>query len=116
MLSPPGLAVRSDRRARRWSTCAGASHYGRRVPARTEVMARAAAAYGVSIWTIYRGLRELIRQKSVRRSDHGSTRAAPGAEMGRHAEIIAALRSRPRTRRAATSRRGARPGCSRRTV
>jgi DeoR/GlpR family transcriptional regulator of sugar metabolism len=29
----------------------------------------------VSIWTIYRALRELTRPKSVRRSDHGATRA-----------------------------------------
>ena len=65
-----------------------------RDPGRTEVMARAAAAYGVSIWTIYRALRELTRPKSVRRSDHGSTRAAPAAEMERYAEIIAALKIR----------------------
>jgi hypothetical protein len=63
-----------------------------RDPGRTEVMARAAAAYGVSIWTIYRALRGLIRPKSVRRSDHGSPRTAPGAEMGRYAEIVAALK------------------------
>ena len=65
-----------------------------RDPARTEVMAHAAAAYGVSIWTIYRALRGLTRPKSVRRSDHGSTRAAPAAEMERYAEIIAALKIR----------------------
>jgi hypothetical protein len=65
-----------------------------RDPARTEVMARAATAYGVSVWTIYRALRELTRPKSVRRSDHGSTRAAPAAEMERYAEIIAALKIR----------------------
>jgi hypothetical protein len=65
-----------------------------RDPARTEVIARAAAAYGVSIWTIYRALRELTRPKSVRRSDHGSTRAVPVAEMERYAEIIAALKIR----------------------
>ena len=63
-------------------------------PGSTEVMARAAAAYGVSIWTIHRALRELTRPKSVRRSDHGSTRAAPEAEMERYAEIIAALKIR----------------------
>jgi hypothetical protein len=53
-----------------------------RDPARSEVIARAAAAYGVSVWTIYRALRELTRPKSVRRSDHGSTRAAPAARDG----------------------------------
>ena len=65
-----------------------------RDPARSEVIARAAAAYGVSVWTIYRALRELTRPKSVRRSDHGSTRAAPAAAMERYAEIIAALKIR----------------------
>ncbi len=65
-----------------------------RDPARTEVIARAAAAYGVSVWTIYRALRELTRPKSVRRSDHGSTRAMPAAGMERYAEIIAALKIR----------------------
>jgi len=65
-----------------------------RDPARTEVVARAAEAYGVSVWTIYRALRELTRPKSVRRSDHGSTRAVPAAGMERYAEIIAALKIR----------------------
>ena len=40
-----------------------------RDPARAEVVARAAEAYGVSIWTIYRALRELTRPKSERRTD-----------------------------------------------
>ncbi len=62
--------------------------------ARTEVIARAAEAYGVSVWTIYRALRELTRPKSVRRSDHGSTRAVPAAGMERYAEIVAALKIR----------------------
>ncbi len=39
-------------------------------------------------------LRELTRPKSVRRSDHGSTRAAPAATMERYAEIVAALKIR----------------------
>ena len=65
-----------------------------RDPARTEVIARAAEAYGVSVWTIYRALRELARPKSVRRSDHGSTRAVPAAAMERYAEIVAALKIR----------------------
>ncbi len=48
----------------------------------------------MSVWTIYRALRELTRPKSVRHSDHGSTRAVPGAGMERYAEIIAALKIR----------------------
>ena len=65
-----------------------------RDPARTEVIARAAQAYDVSVWTIYRALRELTRPKSVRRSDHGTTRTLPQGEMERYAEIIAALKIR----------------------
>jgi len=65
-----------------------------RDPVRSEVIARGAEAYGVSVWTIYRALRELTRPKSVRRSDHGSTRAAPAATMERYAEIVAALKIR----------------------
>lgn len=62
--------------------------------ARTEVIARTAQAYNVSVWTIYRALRELARPKSVRRSDHGATRALPQSDMERYAEIIAALKIR----------------------
>ena len=89
------LTARSGRRARRWSTCAGAWRCCRRaIRPVTEVIARAAEAYGVSVWTIYRALRELTRPKSVRRSDHGSTRAVPAAAMERYAEIVAALKIR----------------------
>src|SRR3546814_568136 len=63
-------------------------------PGRTKIIARAAEAYGISIWTLYRALRELNRPKSVRRSDHGATRVAPQAEMERYAEIVAALKIR----------------------
>ena len=65
-----------------------------RDPGRTEIIGRAAEAYGISIWTMYRALRDLHRPKSVRRSDHGTTRAVPSADMDRYAEIIAALKIR----------------------
>jgi hypothetical protein len=65
-----------------------------RDPARTDVVQRAAEAYGVSVWTIYRSLRELTQPKSVRRADRGTTRALPTADMERYAEIIAALKLR----------------------
>ncbi|AVA16189.1 MAG TPA: DDE-type integrase/transposase/recombinase [Thiobacillus sp.] len=65
-----------------------------RDPGRTEIIARAADAYGISVWTMYRALRELNRPKSVRRADHGTTRIAPQAEMERYAEIVAALKIR----------------------
>jgi hypothetical protein len=65
-----------------------------RDPTRTKVIARVAAAYAVSVWTIYRALRQLTQPKSVRRSDHGSIRAMPADGMERYAEIIAALEIR----------------------
>jgi hypothetical protein len=66
---------------------------------RTEIIGRAAQAYGLSIWTMYRALRELNRPKSVRRADHGATRVAPQAEMERYAEIVAALKIRTANRK-----------------
>lgn len=65
-----------------------------RDPGRAEVMARMADAYGVSVWTIYRALRELSQPKSVRRADHGRVRVAPQEDMERYAEIVAALKIR----------------------
>lgn len=65
-----------------------------RDPARADVIARAAQAYGISASTVYRSLRELTRPKPVRRADHGTTKAAPQAEMERYAEIVAALKVR----------------------
>ena len=65
-----------------------------RAPARADVIARMAQAYGISTSTVYRSLRELTRPKSVRRADHGTTKSAPQAEMERYAEIVAALKIR----------------------
>lgn len=56
-----------------------------RDPGRTEIVARAADAYGISIWTLYRALRELNRPKSVRRAD-GSVAKNP--VMGERALVI----------------------------
>lgn len=75
-----------------------------RDPGRTEIVARAAEAYGISISTLYRALRELNRPRSVRRSDHGATRVAPQAEMERYAEIVAALKIRTTNKKVGTSR------------
>src|SRR3546814_21155061 len=55
-------------------------------PGRPEIIERAAEAYGISIWTLYRALRELNGPKTVRRSDQGETRGAPRAEMERYGE------------------------------
>ena len=65
-----------------------------RDPGRAEIMTRMADGYGISVWTIYRALRELNQPKSVRRADHGHVRVAPQAEMERYAEIVAALKIR----------------------
>lgn len=65
-----------------------------RDPARVETVARVAQAYGVSVPTIYRALRELTRPKSIRRADHGRTRVAPQAQMERYAEVVAAMKLR----------------------
>ena len=59
-----------------------------------DLVANAAEFYGVSPPTMYRALREHLRPKSVRRVDHGDTKAVPVAEMERYAEIIAALKVR----------------------
>ena len=78
-----------------------------RDPNRTEIVARAAQAYGISVWTMYRALREFNRPKSVRRSDHGATRVAPQPQMERYAEIVAALKIRTtngKGRRVSTAR------------
>ena len=48
-----------------------------RDPGRTEVIRRVAEAYGVSVWTIYRALRELTRPKSVRRYRLVDTERSP---------------------------------------
>ena len=58
------------------------------------MIARAAQAYGISASTAYRSLRGLTRPKPVRRADHGTTKAAPQAEMEHYAEIVAALKVR----------------------
>ena len=70
-----------------------------RDPARTEVIARMAQAYGMSVSGIYRGLRELTRPKPVRRKDHGTTRTVAQVEMERYAEIVAALKVRTSNRK-----------------
>ena len=65
-----------------------------RDPHRKQIVAGAAQFYGVSPATLYRALREYLRPKSVRRVDHGDTKAVPVIEMERYAEIIAALKVR----------------------
>ncbi len=70
-----------------------------RDPGRVEIVTRAADAYGVSIWTLYRALRELNHPKSVRRADHGTSRIAPQSEMETYAEIITVLKIRTANRK-----------------
>ena len=70
-----------------------------RDPARTEVIARMAQAYGMSVSGFYWSLRELTRPKQVRRKDHGTTKTVTQAEMERYAEIVAALKPRTSNRK-----------------
>ena len=72
-----------------------------RDPARTEVMARAAEAYGVSVWTIYRALRELTRPQTQRTPPRACRRLvgpasppAPQARPGALPDIPALLKAR----------------------
>ncbi|HTV46141.1 MAG TPA: IS481 family transposase [Stellaceae bacterium] len=65
-----------------------------RDPLRQQAVAEAAAFFGISTATLYRCLREQLRPKSVRRTDHGQPRVASLGEMERYAEIVAALKLR----------------------
>jgi len=67
---------------------------GPRDPARRDIIAEAAAFYGISTATLYRALREHLRPRPVRRSDNGVPKVAPAAAMERYAEIVAAMKVR----------------------
>ncbi|RWJ04877.1 MAG: hypothetical protein EOR25_29980 [Mesorhizobium sp.] len=65
-----------------------------RDPARRDLIAEAAAFYGISMATLYRALREHLTPRSVRRADHGVPKVAELATMERYAEVIAAIKVR----------------------
>jgi hypothetical protein len=58
-----------------------------------------AATYGVSIDTLYRALRSLVRPKAVHRSDRGKPRKLSKTQMERYCEIIAAFKTRTSNRK-----------------
>ena len=57
-------------------------------------MRETAELYGVSVNTLYRGLKDFRRPKSLRRSDWGVPRALPKEEMEHYCEIITAMKIR----------------------
>jgi hypothetical protein len=65
-----------------------------RHPDRKDLVTNAAALYGVSRATLYRGLRMQLRPKPLHRRDRGKPKAPPLAEMERYCEIVAALKPR----------------------
>jgi hypothetical protein len=65
-----------------------------RSAARRQLVHDTATLYGVSATTLYRALRERARPRAVRRSDRGTPRIVPAAQMQRYCEIIAAIKRR----------------------
>jgi len=61
---------------------------------RAEAVGRMAELYGVSVSSVYRQLRDLNRPKRLCRSDRGTPRCLPQADMERYCEIVAALKIR----------------------
>jgi transposase len=55
--------------------------------------------YGVSSSSVYRALRRRWRPKGLRRSDAGSSRVMPAAEMEKYCQIIAAMKIRTRNKK-----------------
>jgi len=65
-----------------------------RHPDRRELIRQATSLYGISRATLYRGLKDQLRPKAVRRGDRGVPRKLPAGELARLCEIIAALKVR----------------------
>jgi hypothetical protein len=63
---------------------------------RKSMIAAAAALYGVSRATLYRGLRRQLHPRPLRRSDRGKPKVIPAAELERYCETIAAMKLRTR--------------------
>ena len=61
---------------------------------RKGMVAAAAALYGVSRATFYRGLRRQLHPRRLHRSDRGQPKAIPAAELERYCETIAAMKLR----------------------
>ena len=61
---------------------------------RKSMVAAAAALYGVSRATLYRGLRRQLHPRPLHRSDRGKPKVIPAAELERYCETIAAMKLR----------------------
>jgi len=70
-----------------------------RSPQRRHLVQAASTVYGVSVPTLYRLLRQRRQPRSVGRSDRGSPRVLPQAELERYLELIAALKVRTSNRK-----------------
>jgi hypothetical protein len=62
------------------------------------VIEETATLYDVSVDTLYRAVRARMRPRALRRSDCGSPRKLPQAEMERYCELIAAIKHRTSNR------------------
>ena len=65
-----------------------------RSPERRQVVHDVATTYGVSLATVYRALQERATPKAVHRSDRGTSRVLPVADLERYCELIAAIKLR----------------------
>ena len=63
-------------------------------PERATQVAAVAQVYGVSSTTVYRALRALLKPRAAHRTDRGTPRVLPRAELERYCELIAALKLR----------------------
>lgn len=63
-------------------------------PERATQIAAAAQLYGISVTTVYRALRLVLRPRTAHRRDHGQPRILPPSELEHYCELIAALKLR----------------------
>ena len=71
----------------------------RRCAERRRIIHERAAFYGVSETSLYRALRQHLRPKALRRSDHGAPRVLSRELMERYCELIAAVKIRTMNRK-----------------
>ena len=63
-------------------------------PERAAQVAAVAQLYGVSSTTVYRALQAFAKPRAAHRTDRGTPRVLPKAELERYCELIAALKLR----------------------
>ncbi len=69
-------------------------HLPPKSPERAAQVAAVAQVYGVSSTTVYRALQAFPKPHAVHRTDRGTPRVLPQAELERYCELIAALKLR----------------------